>query len=173
MNISVLALCVVMLFGLGFYVQAQPAGFVEIGKRVPDFVLKNDANEDWQLSKNLGRPLLIYFYPSDGTPGCTAQACSLNGYEQFRRSGLKIVGVSYNSIKSHQKFKKQYGLRFDLLSDPDARVAKMFKASRWWPNLMPLRKTFIIDSRGFLRHIIDDIDVAKHAEQILPLIADL
>ena len=124
----------------------------------------------WSSKDNLDGVLVVYFYPADNTPGCTAQACSIkNSYASFQKLGVKVVGISYDSVAKHKRFKSQHNLPFPLLSDPQARVADLLGASRWWPNLMPKRKT-IVSKKGIVQYILDDVDPATHTNQVLQLV---
>lgn len=145
-----------------------------VGSVVPDFSLSDENGNGWSFKQHKGSPIVIYFYPADGTPHCTQEACGIkNSYSDFKKLGIVVVGVSYDSVASHKKFKEKNGLPFTLLSDSSAGVADLFGASRWWPNLVPHRKTFIIDRQGVVRHILDNVDVAQHSAQVISLVQAL
>jgi len=117
--------------------------------------------------------LVLYFYPKDDTPGCTAEACSLrDNFSSLKKNNIKIIGVSPNSMTSHEKFKTKYNLPFKLLADEDKSLAKAFNV--WKEKSMYGRKymgivrtTFIINSEGKIIKIIDKVDTKNHAQQIL------
>ena len=122
-----------------------------------------------------GRKTIIYFYPKDNTPGCTAEACSLrDNYAALTAAGYNVVGVSKDSAKSHQKFAEKYGLPFPLIADEDTRLNQAFGV--WREKKMAgrtymgtVRTTFIIDEQGIVTHIIDKVNTKDSANQILNL----
>ena len=121
----------------------------------------------------LGKKTIIYFYPKDSTPGCTAEACNLrDNYERMLAQGYQVLGVSKDSQKSHQNFINKYELPFTLLSDPSTEMLQAFGA--WGEKKMcgktsigTLRKTFVFDEKGILIQVIEKVDTKNHAEQIL------
>ena len=133
---------------------------LKIGDKAPDFEGKNQNNESVKLSSFIGEKVVLYFYPRDNTPGCTAQACNLkDNFNELSRKGYKIIGVSSDSIKSHKKFEEKYSLPFDLISDEDKAIHKSY--GTWIEKSMYGRKymgtarwTFIIDENGIINNII-------------------
>lgn len=119
------------------------------------------------------RTVVLYFYPKDGTPGCTTQACSLrDGYAAILAAGSVVIGVSADDAKSHVSFAAKYDLPFSILPDPDGKIIDAYGAK------MPIlgvakRWTFIIDRQGIVRHIIRDVDTRNHDEQVLQLLKGL
>ena len=121
----------------------------------------------------LGRKTVIYFYPKDSTPGCTAEACNIrDNYQSFMARGYRVLGVSKDSQASHVRFKQKYDLPFPLLSDPTTEMLQAFGA--WGEKKLygkssmgTLRKTFIFDENGILERIIDKVDTKNHTAQIL------
>src|ERR1700716_2884750 len=100
---------------------------VEEGKPAPDFELKTDGGESVKLSDFRGKPVVLYFYPKDDTPGCTTQACGIrDAYDDFRATGAEVFGVSPDDEDSHARFKSKYALPFTLLADPDHQVAERY-----------------------------------------------
>lgn len=100
---------------------------LNVGEQAPDFTLKNDAGEDVSLSSLRGKPVILYWYPRDDTPGCTKEACSFrDAYGEFEQAGAVVLGVSTDDTKSHEKFKTKYSLPFTLLSDTDHQVAEQY-----------------------------------------------
>ena len=146
---------------------------LKIGDRMPDFeVMDQDGNK--VSSKDLiGKKTIIYFYPKDNTSGCTAEACNLrDNHEALIAKGYYVVGVSKDSVKSHKNFKEKYDLPFTLLSDTSTEMLQAFGA--WGEKKMygktvmgTIRKTFIFDENGILTDIIEKVDTANHAAQIL------
>ncbi|MEO9474470.1 MAG: peroxiredoxin [Cyclobacteriaceae bacterium] len=122
-----------------------------IGSPLPSLTLKNQDNEQVNLDQYLGNPLVVYFYPKDETPGCTAEACSFRDrYEDFEAAGANVVGISSDSVQSHQKFIKKHRLNFTLLSDQRQEAAKAFKVKRRLFGLLPGRETFVFNNEGKL-----------------------
>ena len=100
---------------------------IEEGEPAPDFTLPSDAGEQVTLSDFRGKPVVLYFYPKDNTPGCTTQACGIrDAYGEFERAGAVVLGVSPDKVASHVKFKEKYDLPFTLLADPDHAVAEEY-----------------------------------------------
>jgi peroxiredoxin Q/BCP len=145
----------------------------KVGDLAPDFQLPSTRGKDVTLKEFKGKDVLLYFYPKDDTPGCTAEACSFRDNESdFSKAGASILGVSTDPIESHQKFASKHKLNFPLLSDETADVAKMYGAwkeknlygRRAWG---VARTTYWIGSDGRIRKIYKKVDTAKHAEDIL------
>jgi peroxiredoxin Q/BCP len=146
---------------------------VEEGKPAPEFELKTDSGESVKLSDFRGKPVVLYFYPRDDTPGCTAQACGIrDSYEEFEQRGAVVLGISPDSETSHVKFKEKYGLPFTLLADPEHKVAeqygtwvekKNYGKSYWGVE----RSTFLIDSEGKLAKVLRRVKPDTHADDVL------
>jgi peroxiredoxin Q/BCP len=129
------------------------------GSTAPDFVLPSTSGEKFRLKDHL--PCIIYFYPKDFTPGCTEEACSFrDGFEELRGLDMQVYGISKDSIDSHQKFKEQHQLPFDLLSDRDGSVCKQYKALVPVVGI-PKRVTYLIDSERKVRAVYQDMFGAK------------
>lgn len=146
---------------------------LSVGDKMPSFQV-SDQNGNIIDSKDLvGKKTVIYFYPKDNTPGCTAEACSLrDNYEALQAQGYNVIGVSKDSVASHQKFIEKFQLPFTLLSDKSTEMMQVFGA--WGEKKMcgktcvgTLRKTFIFDEQGILTEIIEKVDTKNHASQIL------
>ena len=138
---------------------------LEVGQLAPEFSLIDQNNLLHTLSDYRGNKLAIYFYPKDNTPGCTKQACSIrDNYSILNSYNIKILGISYDNPKQHQSFIKKYNLPFDLLSDIDKSVSKKYCADGWF---MPQRKTILINEKGVVIHVFNDINVEQHANEIL------
>lgn len=143
------------------------------GDQAPDFSALNEKGETVKLSDFSGKKLVLYFYPKDDTPGCTAEACSLrDGYPKFIAQGYEILGVSPDSVKKHVKFIEKYNLPFSLLADEDKAVANAYGV--WGPKKFMGRSyegvhrtTFVIDASGKIEEIIEKVDTKNHAEQLL------
>ncbi|MBV6645122.1 MAG: peroxiredoxin [Cyclobacteriaceae bacterium] len=136
---------------------------LEIGKKLPTVELQDDNGELVAIHKLEGHISVIYFYPKDETPGCTAEACGFRDeYESFEALGAKVFGVSGDSVRSHQKFKSRHRLNFSLLSDKERIAEKAFGVPRSLLGLLPGRVTFIADKKGIIRHTFTS---AFHARQ--------
>ena len=144
-----------------------------LGDKMPTFSVADQNGNIVTDQQLLGKKTIIYFYPKDSTPGCTAEACNLrDNYERMLAQGYQILGVSKDSQKSHQNFITKYELPFTLLSDPSTEMLQAFGA--WGEKKMcgktsigTLRKTFVFDENGILTQMIEKVDTKNHAEQIL------
>ena len=146
---------------------------IEEGKPAPDFELESDSGEAVKLSDFRGRPVVLYFYPKDDTPGCTTEACEFrDAYGVFRERGAEVLGVSPDDVTSHGKFKSKYELPFTLLADPDHEVAEKYgvwgeRSSFGKTSMGITRSTFIIDPEGNVARAMLGIKPAGHADQVL------
>ncbi|WP_456314143.1 peroxiredoxin [Pseudomonas shirazensis] len=148
---------------------------LKIGDIVPNFTAKNSHGEVFESQSVLGRkPIVIYFYPKDNTPGCTTEACSFRDqYEDFKDLGAEVIGISSDSVKSHQKFAKKHELPFILLSDQDKKLRHLFGVRDNLFGLLPGRVTYIIDRNGVVIYIFDSMNAAKHIPKALKTIKEL
>ncbi len=150
-----------MLFGVTLGAQAA----AEVGETAPDFTLMDQDGNPHTLSAYHGHKVVVYFYPKDDTPGCTKEACSIrDDFMKFEQKGIKVFGVSYDDTPSHKKFAEKYDIPFFLLSDLDKSVSKAFGASGLF---FPSRKTYLIDEKGVLVKVYENVDVTTHGSQIL------
>lgn len=146
---------------------------MKIGDKAPDLLGTDATGQEVRLSSFAGRRVILYFYPKDNTPGCTAEACSLrDGYEALKSAGYEVIGVSKDSQASHRKFAEKHSLPFSLIADTDLQLNQAFGV--WREKKMAgraymgtVRTTFIIDEQGFVAEIIDKVKTADHANQIL------
>ena len=149
---------------------------LEVGDTAPSFEGVNQNNEKISSDDYVGSKWVIYFYPKDNTPGCTAQACSLrDGYDALRNHGIKVLGVSADGVKSHDKFASKFDLPFALLSDEDKEVINKFGV--WGPKKFMGREyegihrvSFVIDEKGVITHVIQKPKTKDHANEILGLL---
>ncbi|VXB51143.1 Peroxiredoxin Bcp [Flavobacterium sp. 9AF] len=147
---------------------------MKIGDKVPDFTAKNHYGEDFKWSEQIGKPIVIYFYPKDDTPGCTAQACSFRDeYEDFKDLGAEVIGISGDSEKSHVKFAEKHKLPFILLSDKDKSLRKLFKVPTNLLGLLPGRVTYIINKEGIVLEIFDSMKAKDHIPFALNVIRQI
>ena len=143
------------------------------GEPAPDFELTSDSGETVKLSQFRGRPVVLYFYPRDDTPGCTAEACEFrDAYDVFRERGIEILGVSPDTEASHLKFKSKYGLPFTLLADPEHEAAEAYgvwveKTTYGKKHMGIERSTFLIDADGNVASAMRGIRPAGHAAEVL------
>ncbi|MGL5787867.1 MAG: thioredoxin-dependent thiol peroxidase [Bacteroidales bacterium] len=146
---------------------------LKVGDKAPLFNGIDQNNQPISLSAYAGKKVVLYFYPKDNTPGCTAEACDLrDNYERFLNEGYIVIGVSADSVASHKKFADKYELPFPLISDPDRNILLAYNAfgeKKLYGKVSMgiLRKTFIIDENGIITDIIEKVKTKEHAKQIL------
>ena len=146
---------------------------LKIGNKAPGFESINQNGDKVKLSDFIGKKVVLYFYPRDNTPGCTAQACNLkNNYKTLQKNGYTILGISKDSPKSHQKFINKFDLPFDLIADEDQNVHMKYgtwiEKSMYGKNYMgTARWTFLIDEKGNIENIIQKVKTKEHTSQIL------
>lgn len=156
--------------------QVQP---IRAGRIAPDFELLDDQGVTRRLSDYRGRPLVLYFYPADDTPGCTREACNFrDDYSAYTKAGITILGVSPDSVESHRKFKDKYGLPFPLLADIDHQICNRY--GTWGQKQMMgrtydgvLRTTFLIDRAGKIAHVFEKVRPAEHSAEVLEALKSL
>jgi peroxiredoxin Q/BCP len=141
---------------------------VEAGQRAPDFTLPDANGKPVRLADFAGKPVVLYFYPKDDTPGCTKEACSFRDqYQDFEDAGAVVVGVSSDSSESHRKFAAKHRLPFTLLSDRGGEVRKRYGVPATL-GLLPGRVTYVIDAEGMVRHVFDSqLDATRHVSEAL------
>jgi peroxiredoxin Q/BCP len=145
---------------------------LKTGDLAPLFKVEDSDGKLIDLSSLKGSKVVLYFYPKDDTPGCTAQACNLNeNLSNLQANGFVIIGVSADSNKAHAKFKLKYNLNFSLLSDPDHDILNAYgvwvEKSMYGKSYMGIaRTTFIIDEKGYIFNIIEKVDTKNHTSQI-------
>ena len=143
------------------------------GDKAPDFTSTDQDGNKVSLKDLKGQRVVLYFYPKDDTPGCTKEACSFRDADDVYRSrGIKVLGVSTDNEKSHQKFISKFQLPFDLLADTDKQIVEAYgvwgEKSMYGKKYMGTnRKTFLIDEKGKIAKIFDKVDVANHADEVL------
>jgi thioredoxin-dependent peroxiredoxin len=146
----------------------------EVGQPAPDFTLASTDDRDVRLSDFKGQQaVVLYFYPRDDTPGCTAEACSFRDLRSlFHEHGAEILGVSTDSVKSHKKFQQKYQLTFPLLADPDHAVADQYgvwqqKRFMGREHMGIARTTFVIGKNGTIKAVFPNVKVEGHADKVL------
>ena len=146
---------------------------LKVGDRIPDFTAINTNGTVFESQSIIGKkPVVIYFYPKDDTSGCTAQACSFRDqYEDFTDLGAEVIGVSSDTVASHQKFAKQYKLPFILLSDSNKKIRNLFGVPSGLFGLLPGRVTYVADKHGIIQLIFDNnLMATKHIPKALATI---
>lgn len=152
---------------------------IKLNEKVKDFKLPDANNKEHRLSDYLGKKVVIYFYPKNDTPGCTAQACSFRDIKQiYDEQNIVILGISKDSVASHKKFQEKYNLNFTTLSDENLEVIKYFNS--WQEKSMfgkkymgVVRNTFIIDEQGILIGIMEKVNAANNPQEVLDFINNL
>jgi peroxiredoxin Q/BCP len=147
------------------------------GTTAPDFTLPADGGGEVTLSDYRGKKVVLYFYPKDDTPGCTTEACNFrDDYSDLIAAGVVVLGVSPDTIKSHDKFKLKYSLPFPLLSDPDHEIAELYGA--WGEKKMYgrtymgiIRSTFVIDEEGEIVKVFPQVRPKNHSQEVLAVLA--
>lgn len=145
----------------------------------PDFTLPSTGNQTFTLSSVRGKPLVIYFYPKDNTPGCTTEAQQFRDlYPDFKNSGCEIAGISRDSIKSHESFKTKFTLPFELLSDADETVCNLFGVMKqkmmYGKQVRGIeRSTFVLDANGVIRKEWRGLKADGHAQEVLTFVKTL
>lgn len=151
----------------------EGGGSVGNGKAAPGFTAKDQDGKTVSLSQYKGKKVVLYFYPKDDTPGCTAEACSLrDNYDSLTKAGYTILGVSTDNEASHTSFKSKYNLPFTLIADTDTSINKKYgvwvekerDGQKFWGTA---RTTFIINEKGIIVNKIDKVDTKQHAQQVL------
>jgi peroxiredoxin Q/BCP len=152
---------------------------IEEGKPAPDFELASDSGETVSLSALRGRPVVLYFYPKDDTPGCTTEACGFRDEQpKFKKMDAVVLGVSRDSVASHDKFKKKYDLNFQLGADETGKVTDDYgvwvEKSMYGKKYMGIeRATYLIDGKGIIRGVWRKVKVADHVDEVLKAVKAL
>lgn len=151
---------------------------LEVGTKAPDFALLDQTGKEVRLSDYLGKRVVLYFYPRDNTPGCTRQACAFaQNFEGFRRQDVVVLGVSKDSVASHQKFVQKFDLPFILLSDPELQAIQAYgvwqeKKLYGKVSMGVVRSTYIIDAQGIIEKVMPKVKPDTNATDILAYLAD-
>lgn len=145
---------------------------LKVGDKIPNFTSKDTNGTTFESDSVIGvKPVVLYFYPKDDTAGCTAQACSFRDkYEDFKDLDAEVIGISSDSVTSHQKFSKQHQLPFILLSDSDRKLRKLFGVPSGLLGLIPGRVTYVVDNEGIIRLIFDSMMPTSHIANALKAI---
>ncbi len=151
---------------------------MKVGDKAPDFEGLNEKGEKVSLDSYKGKKLILYFYPKDDTPGCTAESCNLrDNYSELKKMGFEVLGVSADNEAKHQKFINKYDLPFSLLADTEKDVIQKYGV--WGEKKFMgkvydgiIRTTFVIDENGVIEHIVDKVKTKSHSEQIIELMSN-
>jgi peroxiredoxin Q/BCP len=146
------------------------------GDKAPDFTAKDQNGKTISLSDFKGKNVILYFYPKDDTPGCTAEACSFrDNYQSLLGKGFAVIGVSTDDEKSHKKFESKYSLPFPLIADPDKQIVESYgvwvEKNMYGKKYMgTARTTFLIDTNGTIAKVIDKVDTQNSSQQVIDLL---
>ena len=144
---------------------------LQVGDKIPLFIAKDSNGAPFDISHYFDKPLVIYFYPKDDTPGCTIQACTFRDqYQDFKDLGADVIGISSDSVQSHQKFIKRYKLPFILLSDYDKKIRNAFGVPNDLFGLLPGRATYVTDKKGIIQLIFDSTSSKIHIQKALEIL---
>ena len=152
---------------------------IDVGSKAPDFKLPTDGGGEISLKKLKGNPVVVYFYPKDDTPGCTMEAQAFAAaHKKFAKAGAAIVGISKDSVKRHDNFKKKYGLPFVLAADEDGVACEAYgvwvEKKLYGKTYMGIeRATFLIDAQGKIAKVWHKVKVKGHADEVLAAVAEL
>ena len=146
---------------------------MKVNSKAPSFSLPSTSNNEYSLKDSLGKYIVLYFYPKDDTPGCTIETNDFNKLiSKFKKLSCEIYGISKDSIKSHEKFREKYKIKFDLLSDEDIKVLKKYKV--WGKKKFMgrefmgiIRTTYLIDKKGKILKVWNNVKVKDHANEVL------
>ena len=165
-----------MLVGSASADETKPV-VLEPGDKAPAFTGKTDEGKPWKSADHVGeKVIVVYFYPKDMTPGCTKQACTYRDMQKdFAGKEVEVIGVSGDTVESHQKFKKEYDLNFTLLADPKGEIAKAFgvKLLASGDSVVTARWTFVIDKDGKIVYKNEAVDAAKDPMAVLKVIEEM
>lgn len=157
------------------FVNATQAATPKVGDKAPLVEGKNQDGKNWKLSDALGKKIvLLYFYPKDNTPGCTKEACGLRDrMADLKKDGVEVIGVSFDSSDSHQKFIEKYNLNFPLLADTDGKIADAYGVRREPGKNIARRVSFLIGKDGKITHVTDSANADVHLAEMEGAVAKL
>lgn len=145
---------------------------LQIGDKIPHFSAQDNNGDRFDSEAIIGKKaVVIYFYPKDDTPGCTTQACSFRDqYEDFKDLGVEVIGISSDSVASHNKFVAKYKLPFIVLSDSDNKIRNLFGVKPDFFGLVPGRVTYVVDQYGIIQSVFDGFSAKKHIKATLAMV---
>ena len=170
----ILVIVATVLLGLIVFKNKSEMSKVKVGDTIPSFKLYDQNGFFFNIDATIGKPIIIYFYPKDETPGCIKEACRFrDDFETFKDLGATVIGISGDDVKSHKKFEEKYNLPFTLLADTKNEVRKLFGVPK---NLLfiPGRVTYVIDKNGIIQYIFNSqFNAEKHIENSLDMLRKL
>ena len=171
---TILVLLLVMFVFIAAKKYSVPMKKIEVGDQVPAFTLNDQNGKSFSVHAQMKKPMVIYFYPKDDTPGCVKEACRFrDDFEKFTDLGVLVIGISGDSVASHKKFEEKYNLPFTLLADVDNAVRKLFDVPKSML-LFPGRVTYIVDKNGIVQYIFNSQFAAeKHIENALKKLQEM
>lgn len=141
---------------------------IQIGDKLPHFTATKQDGTEFDSNSIHQKPVVIYFYPKDNTPGCTTQACSFrDAYQDFQDLGAEVIGISGDSVSSHQNFQQKHNLPFILLADTNRKLRKLFGVPTALFGLIPGRVTYVFDASGKAIYIFDNLSAKNHISKAL------
>lgn len=145
---------------------------LQLGDKIPEFTASKDDGEYFHSNEIIGKtPCVIYFYPKNFTPGCIKEACDFrDSYEDFKQEGVEVIGISSDSVKSHERFKNRYKLPFIFLSDRKGELRKLFGVKPSLFGLLPGRETYVIDQNGIIKLKFNSSSASKHMKEALRIV---
>lgn len=145
---------------------------LKIDDKLPDFVLRNQYNLEVNSKELYGKNLVLFFYPKDDTPGCTAEVCNFrDNFDKILKHNANLIGISSDSVKSHALFAEKFSIKYDLLSDRNKKVEKLFGVPRSFFGLLPGRVTYIFNKKGILIEIINSqMNINKHLNKTIKIL---
>lgn len=149
---------------------------IKTGSKIPSFILPDQNGKEVNIDELIGKSnLVIYFYPKDDTPGCTAEACSFRDqFADFEDIGAKVIGISSDTVKKHREFAQKHNLPFTLLSDVNKRVRKAFGVPSDMLGLLPGRVTYVVDKKGVVRHVFNSqFNATKHVGEAAKILKQI
>lgn len=172
----IIALLFTLLLVFTFNKMMSQTNKLKIGDTIPLFILKDQNNNDFDIENYRGKkPLVIYFYPKDDTPGCTKEACSFRDeFEVFTDLNVEVIGISSDDVTSHKNFADKYNLPFTLLADTEKKVRKLFGVPKSFLGLVPGRVTYIINKQGIIVHVFNSMtNTNKHITESLSVLKEI
>ena len=152
---------------------------MKVNSKAPSFSLPSTSNNEYSLKDSLGKYIVLYFYPKDDTPGCTIETNDFNKLlPKFKKLNCEVLGVSKDSLKSHEKFREKYKIKFNLLADEEIKVLKKYKV--WGKKKFMgrefmgiIRTTYLIDKKGKILKVWDNVKVKDHAKEVLETLQNI
>ena len=147
---------------------------LKINSKAPAFIVPSTTNNKYSLKDSIGRYVVLYFYPKDDTPGCTIETNDFNKlHSKFKKLACEIYGISKDSLKSHDKFKDKYKIKFDLLADEEKEVLKKYKVWGKKKFMGIIRSTYLIDKKGKIIKVWENVKVKDHAHEVLKTLQNI